>query len=573
VELQDYLAVVRKRWLSILLVTLVTVGAAVAATLLTEPTYTARAQVYVSVRNAGTTSDLLQGSNYTQRQVKSYTDIATTPRVLVPVIEQLDLATTPDALARAIAADSPLDTSLINIRASDPDPQVASDIANAVADSLAEQVADLERPDEGPSPVQISTVRTATAPPEPSSPDATRNVALGLLLGLALGFGLAVLRQVLDTRVRTPDDVRALTDSSVMTVLTEDPDVASHRLVVRDRPHGPHAEAFRRLRTNLQFLDIAETLETIVVTSSVPGEGKSTVAANLALTLAEAGSRVALVDADLRRPSVAEYLGIEGRVGLTTVLIGQASLDDVMQPWAGGALHVLPSGQVPPNPSEMIGSRAMAWVLAELAKRYDVVIVDTPPLLPVTDAAILARMTGGALVVAGGRTLHRQQLMEALGSLEAVGARALGIVVNHVKAAQSDAYSYYGHDTTADTSTRRFRPARPTRADRPAAPAVPRRVRAVTRTPAPPAPATAAAARPTAGPAPAPTGAVPMTTGAVPRRVPTAERGPAETHRPMSTTPEPMATAPEVPESFDELLKGIGEPSVRRRTWPGEPLP
>jgi capsular exopolysaccharide synthesis family protein len=447
VELQDYLAILRKRWLSIAIITLLATAAAVGATVLVTPTYTARAQVYVSVRTGGTTSDLLQGSNFTVRQVKSYTDLVTTPLVLTPVIENLDLPTTPDELAKSITASSPLDTSLINISATHEDPQVASDIANATAESLSTNVTALEKPTDGESPVQISTVRIASAPLEPSAPNAKLNVALGLLVGLALGFGIAVLRQVLDTRIRTVEDIRAVTQASVMTVMTHDDDAVQHPLIVQSNPHSPRAEAFRRLRTNLQFLDVADRLESIVVTSALPSEGKSTVAINLAITLADAGSRVALVDADLRRPSVAEYMGIEGRVGLTTVLIGQAKLEHVIQPWGGGNLHVLPSGQVPPNPSEMVGSHAMGWVLGELVKEFDVVVVDAPPLLPVTDAAILARLAGGALVVAGANRLHRAELSEALEGLDAVGARVLGLVLNHLARKQSDAYAYYGVET------------------------------------------------------------------------------------------------------------------------------
>jgi len=448
VELQDYLAIVRKRWVSIVLVAGTVIAAAVAATLVATPVYTASAQVYVSVRSAESTTDLLQGSNFTQRQVKSYTDLVTTPRVLDPVIEHLDLDVTPDELAATVRASSPLDTSLITIQVDHPEPQMASDIANSVAESLATEVLALEKPPAGPSPVRISTVRNASPPIAPSSPDLVRNVALGVLLGLAAGFGIAVLREVLDTRVRTTDDVRAITDTSIMTSMAHDESHVDRPLVVRSDPHSPRAEAFRRLRTNLQFLDVAEHLRSIIVTSSLPTEGKSTVAVNLAITLADAGSRVVLVDADLRRPSVAEYLGIEGSAGLTTVLIGRAELDDVVQPWGGGNLHVLPSGQTPPNPSEMVGSRAMAWLLGELTGRYDVVVIDTPPLLPVTDAAILARIADGALVVAGANRLHRNELREALGSLEAVGARVLGLVVNHLDRKQSDAYSYhyYGSD-------------------------------------------------------------------------------------------------------------------------------
>lgn len=447
-ELKDYLAIVRKRWMSILLVTALVTGAAVAFTVLATPMYSARSQVFVSVRTGDTSTDLIQGSSFTQRQVKSYTDLVTSPRVLIPVIEQLDLATTPDELAESISASSPLDTVLINITATNADPQIASDIANAAAESLATQVRELEEPEDGESPVEISSVRAATPPPAPSSPNPARNTALGLLLGLALGLGLAVLREVLDTRVRTGEDVRLVTDASVMAAMAHDDDAAQHPLIVHSDPHSVRAEAFRRLRTNLQFLDVADRLESIVVTSSLPGEGKSTVAINLAITLADAGSRVALVDADLRRPSVAEYMGIEGRAGLTTVLIGKASIDDVIQPWGDGKLHVLASGQIPPNPSEMIGSHAMAWLLGELVKRYDVVIIDTPPLLPVTDAAILARLTGGALVITAANRVHRADLADAMTSLEAVGARVLGVVINHLARKQTDAYSYYGPDTS-----------------------------------------------------------------------------------------------------------------------------
>jgi capsular exopolysaccharide synthesis family protein len=234
-----------------------------------------------------------------------------------------------------------------------------------------------------------------------------------------------------------------------------DDQAPTHPLIVQSSPHSHRSEAFRRLRTNLQFLDIADQPKTIVVTSSLAGEGKSTTAMNLAITLADAGSRVALVDADLRRPSIAEYMGLEGEVGLTTVLIGRADLKDAIQQWGSGSLYVLPSGQVPPNPSELLGSGSMAKLLAQLSSQYDVVLIDTPPLLPVTDAAILAKITGGAVVVAAADQLHRQQLSAGLGSLQDVGARVLGVVLNRVAHKQTDGYSYYDYtgDPTAKTNS------------------------------------------------------------------------------------------------------------------------
>ena len=447
-ELHDYLAIMRKRWVSILLVTALVLAGAAAASLLSTRTYEAKSQVFVSVNSGGTTADLLQGSSYSQNQVKSYTDLVTSPRVLAPVIERLGLTVTPDTLAKSVVADSPINTVLINITVTNVVPQVASDVANAIADSLGTQVTELEKPTNGQSsPVQISTVRTATAPTVPATPKTKTNLAIGLLLGVLLGFGLAVLREVLDTKVRTEADVRKVTDVSVIGSIVYDEDAPKHPLIVQTDPHSQRSESFRRLRTNLQFLDIADRPSTFVMTSSIPREGKTTTTINLAIALADAGARVVLVDADLRRPSVATYMGIEGEVGLTTVLIGRAAVHDVVQPWGNGLLHVLPAGQIPPNPSELLGSRSMAHLLDQLAQTYDIVLIDTSPLLPVTDAAILAKLTGGALVVAGSDMLHRQQLADAIGSLESVGARVLGVVLNRLPRTASDAYTYYDYSS------------------------------------------------------------------------------------------------------------------------------
>jgi succinoglycan biosynthesis transport protein ExoP len=460
-SLYEYFAILRKRWTSILIVTCLGVAVAIGATLLATPTYEAKSQVFVSVNTGGSTADLLQGSSFTQNRVKSYADMVTSPRVLVPVIEQLHLKTTPDQLAQSITSDIPLDTVLINVTVTDTNPKLASEVANATASSLAAQVSAIEKPDGAqPSPVRISTLQTATVPTEPATPNVKLDLALGLLLGLALGFFQAVLREMLDTKVRSEADVHRVTDASVIARIGYDENAPQHPLIVHSSPHNHRSEAFRRLRTNLQFLDIADQPKIIVVTSSLPGEGKSTTAINLAITMADAGSRVALIDADLRRPSIGEYMGLEGEVGLTTVLIGQADLAEAIQPWGDGNLDVLTSGQVPPNPSELLGSRSMANLLELLASQYDMVLIDTPPLLPVTDAAILTKITGGAVVVAGADTLHRQQLAEGLGSLAAVDARVLGVVLNRLAQKQTDGYKYYDYASKATRAGNKKKPKR-----------------------------------------------------------------------------------------------------------------
>ncbi len=183
-----------------------------------------------------------------------------------------------------------------------------------------------------------------------------------------------------------------------------------------------------------------------VITSSIPSEGKSTTTINLAIALADAGKRVALLDTDLRKPKVAEYLGIEGGAGLTDVLIGRASINDVMLPWGGRSLYVLPAGKVPPNPSELLGSAQMGTLLHMLEKDFDIVLCDAPPLLPVTDAAILARATSGALMVVSAGRVTKHQLTGATEALSTVGAKLAGSVMSMVPTRGPDSYySAYGY--------------------------------------------------------------------------------------------------------------------------------
>jgi succinoglycan biosynthesis transport protein ExoP len=226
---------------------------------------------------------------------------------------------------------------------------------------------------------------------------------------------------------------------------------------VHDDPRSPRAESFRTLRTNLQFLDIGRENRSFVVTSSIQGEGKSTTVANLAITLADAGARVLVVDADLRRPKLHEYLGLEGAVGLTDLLIGRAEPADVIQPWGKGDLFVLPAGKIPPNPSELLGSEALVTLLAEFNRAFDIVLFDSAPLLPVTDGAILARLVGGTIVVCAAGKTHKGQLKGALANLSNVDTPVSGIVITMLPTKGPDAYGYgrygysYGYGDTGQT--------------------------------------------------------------------------------------------------------------------------
>jgi capsular exopolysaccharide synthesis family protein len=426
--------------------TVATVAAAVLVHQTMTPVYRASSQVYVAAGGGASLNEMIDGNNFTVGKVKSYAELITSPRVLEPVIETLGLDDTAASLAARVEAEQPPDTVLITITVSDESPDLAARTADEIAHSLSMIVPELERSaGEAAASVTISTVRDAAVPARPVSPNATVFLAIGIFLGAFLGVGLAVLRERLDTRIRTQADVQKLTDASLIGAITFDEDVTDRPLIVQESPHSPRAEAFRRLRTNLQFLEVAGAPRVFVITSALPGEGKSTTSINLAITLADAGARVLLVDADLRRPSVSRYLGLEGSVGLTTVLIGRVRHEDAVQPWGPENLAVLPSGQVPPNPSELLGSTHMSALLAEVGEAYDVVLVDTAPLLPVTDGAILAKMTGGAVVVVGAGITHRPQLTEALAALDTVGAKVLGVVVNRLAPAERSGYGYGGY--------------------------------------------------------------------------------------------------------------------------------
>lgn len=447
-ELRDYIQILRKNWVLIAAFAIAGIVIAGVGSLFIRPIYTSTTSVFVAIQTGSTNSgsELNQGSTYVQNQIKSFAQVATSDSVLQPVIDELDLDTTVTDLAERVSATAPLDLVIIDISVEDYSPGAAADIANAIGEQLITTVEQLSKPDNAASPVKITRVSPALNAEEATSPNIRLNLVVGLLLGLVIGIAIAVLRQLLDTRVHGAREVELITDATLLGGITYDDEAKDRPLVVQVNPQSPRAEAFRQLRTNLQFVEVTDEGRTFVVTSSVPSEGKSSTSVNLAITLAEAGAKVLLIDGDLRRPKVAEYMGIEGAVGLTDHLIGKADLDDVVQPWGAGNLSVLPAGQVPPNPSELLGSKAMITLLEKLDQTYDTVIIDAPPLLPVTDAAILSKLvSGGAMMVVGSGKISKHQLEAAVASLATVGGRLVGVILNLIPMKGANAYGYYGY--------------------------------------------------------------------------------------------------------------------------------
>lgn len=445
-DIHDYLRVLQRNFVLIIAATLIGVSAGTVLALTTPPRYQASTELFLSVPTGADTPswELTQGRAYAQQVISSYVEIIPSALVLQPVIDDLGLPYTAPELAAQVSASTGLRSMAITVTATNENPGRAARIANAVSESFATVVAETleKKAADQPSTIRIDTLQAAQVPLKPAAPNVPLMITMGGLLGLAAGIAIAVLRTVLDTRVRTVKDVEDATGAPTLGGIAFDPNAKERPLIVASAARDPRAEAFRSLRTNVRFLTIGGGPSVFVITSAGQGEGKSTTAANLAIAFAESGARVALVDGDLRLPRVADYFAIEGGVGLSDVLVGRVTASDALQRWGRGTLFLLPAGTVPPNPAELVGSTAMHALLAELKAAFDIIIIDAPPVLLVTDAAVMARFSDGALMVtAAGRT-NRSRLTAATQSIAAVGARVAGTIITMLPTTGPDKTAY-----------------------------------------------------------------------------------------------------------------------------------
>ncbi|MGO4340861.1 polysaccharide biosynthesis tyrosine autokinase [Pedococcus sp. 2YAF34] len=454
-ELTDYLRVARAYWKGIVAFVLLGVAVAGGVSLTTPKVYQADASGFVSAGASSNPGEASVGDSLAKSRATSYVDLAKSRATAQDVIQALGLDAQPAGLIGRISVQQPLDTVLLKISARAATPRGAQQLADAWVAALARQVQAVENPSgKAAQALRVVPIESAALPGAPVSPNTRRNLALGFVLGLMLGLGYALLRSQLDRRVREPEVVERDFGVTVAGAIPETSALVRKKgglvpLVVagprgeKDPVHS--AESFLKLRTNLQFMDIDNPPRVIVITSPLPGDGKSTVAMNLAAALSMSDRRVVLIDGDLRRPVIADSFGLIEGLGLTDVLIGSVEFEEVVQQVGDlPNLSVLAAGRVPPNPSEMLGSKAMRRLLERLGESHTV-IVDAPPLLPVTDAAVLTASADGALVVvSAGHTLDTQ-LRDALANLGAVNGHTLGVVLNRVSPKSSSAGYYSGN--------------------------------------------------------------------------------------------------------------------------------
>lgn len=450
-NLEDFVKLLRARWITVFVVLVAAVLASVVVTLLTTPLYQASTRLFVSTTSASSLSETYQGNRFSQERVKSYSELLMGETLAQRTINKLGLDMSAATLKGKVSASAKLDTVLINVSVLDESPIRARDIANTLADEFVVMVRELETPQDGATPdARVVVEQRASIPGSPVVPNTVRNIGIGIVAGIVLGIGLALVRDLLDNTVKDRDALEGLAGAGTVGSIPLDKERRRQPAISFDQDNSAIAESFRKLRTNLQFLAVDDPPRVIVITSSVPGEGKSTTAINVALALAEAEFNVALIDGDMRRPSLHKYLDLVGPVGFSTVLSGQAPLDEVLQKTRFPGLTVLTSGAVPPNPSELLGSMAARNLLSEMREKFDYVIVDSSPLLAVTDSAILAASADGVLVIARFGHTKKDQFAHAVGNLKDVGARVLGAVFTMTptrgNSAYSYLYSYYGDE-------------------------------------------------------------------------------------------------------------------------------
>lgn len=462
-DVQDILRLVRRHWRLLALTTLLGIIASAVYTLQQPAVYSSSASGYVRAPMEGDNPGLGSVSdNLAKSKAATYVIIARSSGTAQRVVDELGLDTTGSALASRVTASQPEDSTFVNVSVNASTPEEAQAIANAWVRATAAEVALVETGEEdGQPPLTVVPVENAELSSVPVSPDPQRNIAIGAALGLAAGAGFSLVRNQIDRRLRSKTEIERRFGVPVIGSIPKATNLDGPRnefaeLVTDPRTQGrseqESAEAFRKLRTNLQFLDVDNPPRIVVVSSPFPGDGKSTLSANLAATIAVSGQPVLLIDGDLRRPTVAGKFGLVEGGGLTDLLIGRADPEDVMQSSPRHPnLAVIGAGDIPPNPSEMLGSKAMGRLLHELAEDY-VVIIDAPPLLPVTDAALLATNADGIIItITAGKTLDTD-LEASLNALERVRANPLGIIINRVPQASGESGHYGGYYGTYYTS-------------------------------------------------------------------------------------------------------------------------
>jgi len=410
----------------------------------TTPLYTASVTLYISdPSQASNPSEAYQGALLSQQNVQSYADIINQTMLTNAVINELGLDLTATQLSAEISAHVVPQTSLLTATVTNTSPRLAQQIANAVGAQFGKFIGRLgSSPGDRADVASATIVAPAVEPSAPSSPQPVRDIGIAVVAGLLAGMALAAARRSLDTTIKSAEQLTDLTDDAP-SLGTVPFDNASRKVPIAARgAGGPRLEAYRKIRTNLHFIDVDQPRKVLMFTSAHPEEGKSSAVCNLAVLLADSGVRVIVVECDLHRPRAATYLGLPDAAGISDVLAGRCGLDDAVQQWGDNLFAVLASGTLPPNPSVLLGSRRMADLMETLRARYEIVLVDAPPVLPFADAAVTATACDGAILVIRHGKTKTEQVRRVAADLAAVKVPVFGTVLNMAPRGTQPDYGY-----------------------------------------------------------------------------------------------------------------------------------
>lgn len=457
IDLLDYIRIIAKRKVLIIAATLVCLIIAIVATRQITPVYEASAELLVSqgqmvVDQPSGYGDAYQAVIMSEKLANTFSKMLTGRTVVERAIKELKLSATPADLADKISAEPVKDTQLIKITVKDTNPRQAKQLANTLGEVFSKMEKKLET-SPSKSATDIRLVEPAVQPTSPVQPKPALNAIIAVLIGLIASIGLAFLIERLDVSVKSTEDIEKLTG---VTSLGQIPFTNVKNIVVDSDPHSLVSEAYRSVRTNIQYLNFDQSAKVILVTSPGAKEGKTTLSTNLATVLAQGGNKVLAIDCDLRRPMVHQMFDLSNDVGLANILIGKSDITLAMQQGPVEGLGIITSGPVPPNPADLLGSERMENLLNNAREIFDFIILDSPPNLAVTDAAVLASQIDGVLLASiFGRT-NKHALATAKTELEKINARTLGFVINGVKLQKGYGYNYdyYYHKEYSESDKR-----------------------------------------------------------------------------------------------------------------------
>lgn len=441
-DIREYLRMFQRRWWLAAITVLLCVAAAMGVTIQQTKIYEARTRLFVGQQSISR-QDLQFAAGLTQTSlalVKSYSEAIKSLPIAQEVVTKLGLRDDPQDVLRHMASAPIGETQIIRLTYSDPDPGKAAAITNALAESFITAIQRIDRQSSGEPAVQVSVLEPATVPDSPVSPKPVRNGAAALLLGAVLAWGVVLVAERLDSSVKSRQDAEEVAGIPCLSLVPNVKTPPNQMLMAKD---GPAGEAFRMLRTAIRYMGAEEPFSVIAVTSPESDDGKTTTSFNLAAAFAESGQVTVLLEADLRKASLSRLLRIPIRQGLSSYLSGAAGLKGLVQRTAVENLYVVPAGVSPANPAELLGSERMGKLLRSLGKEADVIIIDTPPVLAVSDMVALTPMIDGVLLVARAGRTRKERLRETLRVLGGVGASVLGLVLNGVT--ESEGYYGYGY--------------------------------------------------------------------------------------------------------------------------------